>query len=325
MKNLIRTLAVSSAMVLGLTFNGVAHAEYPERPVKIIVPYSAGGPADLLARHVAQKLSLSLKQPFVIENKPGAALVVGATAAAESAADGYTLFVAASSMLLDSGPRGRTPEDNIKDFAPISLIGSIPLVVLTTASLPVQNVHDLIEYARKRPGELNYGSSGNGSLTHLAGELFNSAGGVRIVHVPYRGINEAIADLIAGRVQVSFAGSPIALPQAKTGKVRAIAVTTLVRASSAPDLPTIAEAAIAGYEVNPWYGFVAPAGTPAAIVNKLHAEVARILQTDDVKQRWLGWGAEPTYSKSPGEFSALMRSETNKWAKLRSEGRIKLE
>ncbi len=325
MNAFIRVAAAAVALLAGVTFSSAALAEYPDRPVKIIVPYSAGGPADLFARHLAQKLSVSLKQSFVIENKPGAALVVGATAAAEAPPDGYTLFVGASSMLMDSGPRGRKPEDNLKDFASISLIGTIPLVVIANSSLPVKNIPELIELAKQKPGQLNFGSSGNGSLTHLAGELFNSMAGVRIQHVPYRGINEAVADLIAGRVQVSFAGSPAALPQVKTGKVRALGVTTLVRATSAPELPTIAEAALPGYDVNPWYGLMAPAATPAPIVTRLHAEIARLMQSDDVKQRWLEWGAEPVYSKTPGEFATLMRSEVAKWAKLRSEGRVKLE
>ena len=302
-----------------------ARAEYPERQVKVIVPYSPGGPADLLARHVAQKLSVALKQPFVIENKPGAGLVIGADAAARSAPDGYTLFVAASSMLMDSGARGRKPEDNLKDFAPISLIASVPLVLITNPSLPARNVRDLIDYARSHPGGVNYGSSGSGSLTHLAGELFNASAGVKLMHVPYRGINEAVADLMANRVQVSFAGSPIALPHAKDGKVRPVAVTSITRTASAPDLPTIAEAALPGYDVNPWYGLVAPAATPAPILEKLHAEVLRILQSPEVKERWVAWGADPAYSKTPAEFSSLMRSEAAKWAKLRSEGRVKLD
>jgi tripartite-type tricarboxylate transporter receptor subunit TctC len=322
---LLRFLTGVAAIALAAGGAGAARADYPDHPVKIIVPYSPGGPADLLARHVAQKLSAKLKQPFLIENRPGAGLVVGADAAAHSAPDGYTLFVAASSMLMDSGVRGRKPEDNLRDFAPISLIGSVPLVLITNPALPAHNVRELIDYAKSHPGELNYGSSGNGSLTQLAGELFNAMAGVKLVHVPYRGINEAVADLIANRVQVSFAGSPIALPHAQSGRVRAIAVTSMTRSASAPELPTIAESALPGYDVTPWYGLVAPVGTPAAIVDKLHAEVVRILQAPDVKARWIAWGADASYSKSPADFGALMRSETARWAKLRSEGRVKLD
>ena len=220
-------------------------------------------------------------------------------------------------MLIESGTRGRTPADNLKDFACISLVGSFPLVLIANPSLPVHNVREMIDYVRKRPNQVNYGSSGNGSLTHLAGALFDQMTGLKIrTHVPYRGINEALTDLMANRVQFSFAGAPIALPHAKAGTVRALAVTGLVRSSSAPELPTVAGDGLPGYEVTPWYGLVAPAATPAPIVDKLHREIVRIMQGADVKQQWTRWGADPTYSKSPDEFAALMRSETAKWAKL---------
>jgi tripartite-type tricarboxylate transporter receptor subunit TctC len=304
---------------------GAAHADYPDRPVKIVVPYSPGGPADLLGRYVAQKLSASLGQPFVVENKAGAGLVIGAEYVAKSAPDGYTLFVAASSMLIDSGSRQRTPADNLKDFAPISLVGSFPLVLVANPSLPVHNVRETIDYVKKRPGDVYYGSSGNGSLTHLAGELFGEMTGLKMVHVPYRGINEALTDILANRVQFAFAGAPIALPQAKAGKVRALAVTSSTRTASAPELPTIAEDGLPGYDVTPWYGIVAPAATPAPVIDKLHREIAKIMQDADVKERWTAWGADPTYSKSPQDFSALMRAEAAKWTKLVGEGKIKLE
>jgi tripartite-type tricarboxylate transporter receptor subunit TctC len=219
----------------------------------------------------------------------------------------------------------RTPADNLKDFTCISLIGSLPLVVIANPSLPVRNVREMIELARKRPNEVNYGSSGNGSLTHLAGELFQQMTDVKMVHVPYRGINEALTDLIAGRTQLSFAGAPIALPHAKTGKVRALAVTSTVRTSIAPELPTVAESGLRSYDVTPWYGLVTPSATPAPVINKLHQEILRVMQLADVKERWLNWGADPTYSKSPEEFAALMRSEAAKWAKLVGQGTIKLE
>jgi tripartite-type tricarboxylate transporter receptor subunit TctC len=325
MGSIARRISVLVCVAAILGFAALARAEYPDHPVKVVVPYSAGGPADLLGRYVAAKLSASLGQTFVVENKPGAGLVIGADYVAKSAPDGYTLLVAASSMLINSGSRGRTPADNLKDFSCISLVGSFPLVLIANPALPAQNVRELIEYVRKRPGEVNFGSSGNGSLTHLAGELFDHMAEVRMVHVPYRGINEAMTDLMANRVQLSFAGAPIALPHAKTGKVRPLAVTSLVRTSSAAELPTVAEDGLPGYEVTPWYGFVAPAGTPTPIVRKLHQEIARIMQGADVKERWMLWGADSTYSKTPEEFSALMRSETAKWAKLIKEGGIKLE
>jgi len=318
---LIATAACAVACA-GVT---AARAEYPDHPVKLVVPYSPGGPADLFGRYVAGKLTAALGQTFVVENKPGAGLVIGAQYAATSAPDGYTLFLAASSMLVPTSSRVRTPADNLKDFACISLVGSLPLVLIANPSLPVRNVRELIELERKRPNEVNYGSSGNGSLTHLAGELFQQMTGVKMVHVPYRGINEALTDLIAGRTQLSFAGAPIALPHAKTGKVRALAVTGAVRTSSAPELPTIAQSGLPGYDVTPWYGVVAPAATPVPIVTKLHQDLVRTMQLADVKERWIAWDADPTYSKSPEEFAALMRSEAAKWAKLVGQGTIKLE
>lgn len=319
-----RSLAVVASVV---AFAGVTavRAEYPDHPVKVVVPYSPGGPADLFGRFVAGKLTSALGQTFVVENKPGAGLVIGAQYAATSAPDGYTLFLSASSMLVPTSSRVRTPADNLKDFTCISLVGSLPLVVIANPSLPVRNVRELIALARKHPNDINYGSSGNGSLTHLAGELFGQMTGVKMVHVPYRGINEALTDLIAGRTQLSFAGAPIALPHAKTGKVRALAVTSTVRTSSAPELPTVAESGLPGYDVTPWYGLVAPSATPAPVSNRLHQEIVRVMQLTDVKERWLNWGADPAYSKSPEEFAALMRSEAAKWAKLIGQGSIKLE
>ena len=315
-------LAACAVILLGVT---AARAAYPERPVRVVIPYSSGGPADLLGRYVAGKLAASLGQPFVSDNRPGAGLVVGAQYAANSTPDGYTLFLAASSMLVPTGSRARTPADNLKDFACISLVATLPLVVIANPSLPVQNGRDLTDYVRKRPNELHYGPSGIGSLTHLAGELFDQMAGTRMVHVPYRGINEALTDLMGNRVQLSFAGAPIALPLAKGGKVRALAVTSSARTASAPELQTIAESGLPGYSVTPWYGLVAPAATPAPVIKKLHQDVVRVLQQADLKERWLALGADPTYSKSPEEFAGLMRSETAKWAKLVGQGRIKLE
>jgi tripartite-type tricarboxylate transporter receptor subunit TctC len=309
-------------IVVGLA---TARAEYPDRPVRVVIPYSPGGPADLLGRYVAGKLAASLGQPFVVDNRPGAGLVIGAQYAANATADGYTLFLAASSMLVPSGSRGRTPADNLKDFAAVSLVGTLPLVLIANPSLPVSNVRETIEYVRKRPNEVNYGSSGNGSLTHLAGELFDQLARTKMVHVPYRGINEALTDLMANRVQLSFAGAPIALPHVKSGKVRALAVTSVARTSSAAELPTIAESGLPGYNMTPWYGIVAPVATPAPLVNKLHRDIVHVMQQADVKERWITWGADPTYSDSRDEFAALMRSETTRWVKLVGQGRIKLE
>jgi tripartite-type tricarboxylate transporter receptor subunit TctC len=223
-------------------------------------------------------------------------------------------------MLIASGHSGRTPEDNLRDFSAISLVGGFPLVLVTAPDLPVSNSRELAAYIAARPGAVNFGTSGNGSLTHLAAALFTQMARVDAVNVPYRGINEALNDLSAGRVQFVFAGAPIALPRASSGKVKAIGVTSLSRTSSAPDLLTVAEGGLAGYEVTPWYGFVAPAGTPATVIDRLHREIVRVMVSDEVRERWKTWGADPTFSQTPADFAQLMKDETAKWARLIASG-----
>ncbi len=318
---------LANAFVFALiTLSAIVYAgEYPERPVKIVVPYSPGGPADLFARVVANKLTTTFGKNFFLENRPGAGLVIGAQYVANSTPDGYTLLLAASSMLVPTAARGRTPNDNLTDFFCVSLIGNLPMVLIVNVSIPVRNVKELIDYTKKRPNEINYASSGNGSLTHIAGALFDFHAGLKMVHVPYRGINEALTDLIANQIQLSFAGAPIALPNAKSGKVRALAVTSANRSLSAPELPTIAESGMTGYDVTPWYGIVAPVATPIDIINTLHREIVHSMQGADIKERWTQWSGDPVYSKTPAEFSALMKSETEKWAKLLKQTGLKLE
>jgi tripartite-type tricarboxylate transporter receptor subunit TctC len=297
-----------------------ARAQYPDRAVKLVIPYSPGGPADLIGRFVAAKLATLLGQAVVIDNKPGAGLTIGANIVAKSAPDGYTLLLSASSMLIASGHSSRSVDDNLNDFSPISLVGGFPLVLVTAPDLPVGNSRELADYIASKPGAVNFGTSGNGSLTHLAAALFNQMAKVDAVHVPYRGINEAINDLSAGRVQFVFAGAPIALPRAASGKVKAIGVTSLKRTTSAPGLPSVAEGGLPGYEVTPWYGFVAPAGTPSPIVERLHRDIIQIMRSDEVRERWKTWGADPTYSDTPAQFSQLMRDEAAKWARLIASG-----
>ncbi len=299
-------------------------AQFPERAVKMVVPYTPGGPADLLGRFVGQKLGQGWQQPVVVENKPGAGLSVGAEFVARSAPDGYTMLIGASSMLVDTGAGGRSPAENLKDFASVSLVGSFPLVLVASNALPMRNVRELIEYAKAHPGELNFGSSGNGSLTHLAGALFVQMTGAQMVHVPYKGINEALIDLSAGRVQLSFAGAPIGLPLVKAGKMRALGVTSAKRTGLASDLPTVAEGGLPGYDVTPWYGVLSPGGTPPAIVTRLHRDIVKVMESAEVREMWKSWGADATYSKAPEEFSALMRAEATKWDRLVKQGGVKL-
>jgi tripartite-type tricarboxylate transporter receptor subunit TctC len=301
-----------------------ARAEYPDHPIKLVIPYTPGGPADVLGRIVAQKMGVALGQSVVVENKPGASLAIGAEYVAKSRPDGYTLFLGAASMLVESAS-GRKPQDNLRDFAPISTIGTFPLVVMVNQDLPIRTVQDLIAYARAHPGKTDYGSSGIGSLTHLAGALFVHMANVDMMHVPYRGVNEALNDLVAGRVQVVFPGAPVGLPLARAGRARAIAVTGSERSATDPSLPTVAEGGLKGYAVNPWYGILAPVGTPQAIIDRWHGEMVKIMQSEDVRQRWLTLGADAVYSKTPAEFEALMRSEAAKWAELVRAAHIDLQ
>jgi tripartite-type tricarboxylate transporter receptor subunit TctC len=312
--------AFATLLIVTMPQPATAQAAYPDKAIRLVIPYTPGGPADLLGRFVANKLATPLGQAVVIDNKPGAGLTIGANLVAKSPPDGYTFLLAASSMLIASGQGSRAPEDNLRDFAPVSLVGSFPLVLVTAPELPVASSRELAAYIAARPGAVNYGTSGNGSLTHLAAALFNQMAGLNSVHVPYRGINEALNDLTAGRVQYVFAGAPIALPRAAGGKIKAIGVTSLERTSSAPELPSVAEGGLKGYEVTPWYGFVAPAGTPEAIIARVHREIVQIMRSDEVRERWKTWGADPTFSQSPAQFAQLMRAEADKWARLIASG-----
>ena len=319
-----RRLALALAL-LGLSGWGSALAAYPDRPVRIVVPYTAGGPADLLARYIAGRLTQSTGQSFVVENKPGAGLVIGADAVAKADADGYTLLVNASSMLIPGQGTSRSPEDNLRDFAPVTLIGTLPMVLLVSPDLHVDNLAQLRAYALQRPGEVNYGSSGSGSLTHLSGALLASMMGLDLVHVPYKGIAPALTDLAASRVQLVFAGAPIAVPFVRDGRFVALGLTGTRPLPSLPGVQPLADLGLAGYDVPSWYGIVAPVGTPADVLGILHREIAAVLRTEDARKQWTQWGAEPTASESPAQFSDLMRAEVRKWADLVGSGKLKLQ
>lgn len=317
---------VSLALISGAFLQTASAQQYPTHPVKLVVPLTAGGPGDVMARFLAQKMSDVLGQQVVVENRAGANQNIGAEYVAKSAPDGYTLLLNGNPMLVNPAMYARMPYDNVKDFAPITLVASFGMVLIANLDLPAKNVSELIELARKRPGEINYGSAGNGSLTHLAGEVLGGMAGVKLVHVPYRGINEAVTDLIGGRVQLSFVGPPLALPNVKAGKARALGVTGPKRIGTASDIPTIAETAgLAGYDVTPWYGVVAPARTPSAIVERWHRELVTILQSPEAKERWAVMGADPVFSRTPDEFATQIRNELGKWAKVVKESGAKVQ
>ncbi len=296
---------------------------YPAKPIRFIVGFTPGGTSDVVARLLAVKMAETWTQPLVVDNRPGAGGNLANEIVARSAADGYTLLCASSSFSIIPAVTRSLSYSPTKDFAPVTLASSAPYLMVLYPAVPAQSVKELIALAKAQPGKLNYASAGSGSTLHLAGELFKSLAGVDIVHVPYKGAT-GITDLIAGAVQLSFAGLPQTLPHVKSGRLKALAVTTLRRAAAVPDLPTIAEAGVPGYEVDPWYGVIAPAGTPRAIIDRLNAAFARALAAPDVKEKFLLQGIEPR-SSTPAEFSGIIGKEIVKWSKVVRDAGIKAE
>jgi tripartite-type tricarboxylate transporter receptor subunit TctC len=306
-------LTVCGAAVL----SSAARAEgYPERPVKIVVPYPAGGSNDIIARVMAQKLGEKEGRSFFVENRAGASGNIGAELVATSAADGYTLLVTAPPPLTTNVALYKSlPFDPATTFAPVALLATVPIVLMVHPSLPVKNVQELIALAKAKPGMLNFGSSGIGSTNHLAGELLKSMTGIDIVHVPYKGAAPAMNDLIAGHIPMMFDNMPGVLPQVKGGAVRAIAVAGANRASALPDVPTVAESGVPGFEAFSWFGMVAPAKVPIPTLEKLEGDVAAILATPDMKTRLADLGAEPG-TVSGAAFGKFLADDTAKWAKV---------
>ena len=309
---LVRTVA---AALLGLTSFVAPAQDFPRKPIRMIIPYPPGGPTDILGRIVAQNLSERLGQQVVVENKPGASGMIGADLVAKAPPDGYTLLANASIHVINPSLYKNPTYDAIKDFTPVSLIADVPLVLVVPPELPVKSVKDLIALAKSKSGKLNFASSGNAAAPHLAGEAFKIATGVDMQHVPYKGSGPALTDLMGGQVQLMFDSLPSSISHVKSGKLRAIAVTTAKRSSALPSVPTIAESGVPGFDISTWYGVWAPAGTPKEIVSRLSGEIAKIVKLPDVRERLSGLGAEPVGS-SPDEFAAYCRSELAKWAKI---------
>jgi len=291
-------------------------AAYPDRPLRLIVPSLAGGGTDTTTRIIAPKLAEYLGQQIVIDNRGGMSGNLGAELASRAAPDGYTLLATFASHASNPAVIKNTPYDLERDFAPISMTVIVPNLLYSHPSLPAKNVKELIAFARTRPGQLSYASAGVGSTSHLAMELFLSMTGLKMLHVPYKGASQAAIDVMAGHLPMTFGNIMNALPHTKTGRIRALGVTSAKRVSAAADIPTIAEAGLPGYEAVQWYGLLAPAGTPRDIVLKLHAGVVKALQDAAVKKRFIDDGAEPAASASPEDFSTLIRVEIAKWAKV---------
>ena len=322
-----RRAALSLAATLAILAPHAARAAdaYPAKPVRFVVAFPPGGGTDIIARAIAQKLAERIAQQVVVDNRPGAGGNIGTDIVAKSAPDGYTLLMgSAGPLAINASLFGKMPFDPIKDLAPVTLAASTPNVLVVHPSLRAATVKELIALAKARPGEINFASSGHGTPAHLAGELFNSMAGVKMVHVPYKGAAPALADPLGGQVQLMFSTMPPALPHVKDGKLRALAVTSAKRSPAAPDIPTLDEIALPGFEANTWHGVVVPAGTPATIVARLNREIVAILHLPDVVERFSSQGAEALGS-TPEEFAAYIRSETLKWAKVVRDSGAKAE
>ena len=314
------------AVVSGLTLAACAAAQnYPSRPIRFIVPFPPGGGNDTIARTVGQKLTESFDQQVVIDNRAGAGGIIGAETAARAVPDGYTLFLGGvASHGINPNLNAKLSYDPVRDFAPISLIASAPLVVVVHPSVPVKSIKELIDYAKAKPGELNFASNGTGGSSHLAAEMFRMMTGANIVHVPYKGLSPALTDLLSGQVQLMFSSTVAIMPQVRAGRLRPLAMTGAKRSPAMPDIPTVAESGVAGFETASWYGVLAPAGTPAAIVDRLSREIVKITRMSDVRERMASEGAEPV-GNSPEEFGAHIRRELARWARVIKQARLRPE
>ena len=311
-----RLLAAAFAGLAACALSGQAAAQaFPARPIKIVVPYTPGGPTDIPARLVGQKLSEQLGQPVIIDNKPGAGGNIGADAVAKAPADGYTLLLVTTGHAINPALYTKLGYDLRKDLVPVSQLTSSPMVVAVHPGLGVNSIQELIAMAKARPGALNFASAGNGSSTHLTPELFSMMAGVKMNHIPYKGSAPALSDVMAGNAQVAFDFMTSAMPFVRGGKLKGLATTGPVRSPAAPDLPTVAEAGVAGFNVIGWNGVMAPAGTPPEVIAKLNAEIRKALAAPDVVERIGGLGATATWS-SPADFGTLVGAEIAKWGKV---------
>ena len=310
-KQLMACIALAAAALCG-----PAQAQgYPTKPVTIVVPFAPGGAADTMARQLAERLNKRLGQPVIVENKPGAGTMIASEHVAKAAPDGHTVLLAASSLGIAPSLYSKVNYDPVKDFTPISLVASVIHVLEVHPSVPVKSVAELIAWLKANPTKANYGSVGAGTSTHLESELFNTMAGVKMTHVPYKGSAPALMDLVAGNLQVMFDAWASSGPFVKDGKTRLLAVTTTQRSKILPDVPTVAESGLPGYEAMPWLGFVAPAGTPAAAVNRFHAELTEVLKEHEVQDKFRSLGLD-IIRNSPQEFAEFIKKDIAKWAKV---------
>ncbi|MBI3937373.1 MAG: tripartite tricarboxylate transporter substrate binding protein [Betaproteobacteria bacterium] len=319
-----RTLRIIAGLALAAVAVSAAAQTYPQKPIRLIIPFPPGGPRDVQARLIGPKLTEAWGQPVVVDNRAGANGIIGIGLGAKAEPDGYTLVMISAGFAAASSLYAKLPYDSVRDFAPVAPLTSGPGIVVVNPSLPVRSIRELVAHARSRPGQLFFGSAGNGAPSHLAVELFKTMAGIDLVHVPYKGMAPAITDLIAGRLQLSIPTIPGGLPHAKSGKVRALAVTGAQRSAAAPELPTVTEAGLPGYLATNWYGLVAPARTPRPVVGKLNQEIGRILAMPEVRERLTNIGMEPE-SNTPEQFAEFIKSEIVKWAKVVKAAGVRLE
>ena len=321
LRNIICVLAAAFAFLASSPRAAAQPSAYPNRPIRFIVPLPAGGGADIVARIISERLTKSLGQQVLVDNRPGGGTVIGADLAAKAPPDGYTLLLGtATTHAINASLVRKLPYDPIKDFSPITLVAVLPQIIVSHPSLPVASLKEFIALARKRPGEIFFASTGNGSANHLGGEMLNAVAGLKNVHVPYKGAAPALTDLLAGQVQFMFTTIPPALPHVRSGRLRALAVANAKRSSLLPDLPTTAENGAPGVEASSWNGVLAPAGTPRDIIARLHAEIGAVMKLPGVSDRLASAGVEPMLT-TPEEFAAYIDSETARYAKVvRSSG-----
>jgi tripartite-type tricarboxylate transporter receptor subunit TctC len=325
----LRFWIAATLVLIGAALAPVVVAQtWPTKPIRLIVTFSAGGGTDVVARIVAPKLSEALGQQVVVENRPGAGGIVGTELAVKSPPDGYTLLLAAAgatTIAPNLYPKDKVPFDPVKDLQPITLVATVPFIITVNPSVPVTNLREFVAYAKANPDKLNFGSSGNGGSPHLAGELFERVAGVKLVHVPYKGLAPAISDLLGGQIQVVFADVGLVAAHVKAGKLRALAAASDQRSASLPDVPTAQEAGVPGYRAATWYGLAAPAGIPAAVRDRLATEMQKIIAMPDVRAQLAAAGNEVP-DMTMDQFTTLVREDYHKWQKLITEiGGIKID
>lgn len=312
---MFKKLTLAAALAAAALCGSAWAQTYPSKPITLVVPFSPGGATDIMSRLLAERLNKRLGQTVLVENKPGAGTMIASEYVAKAPADGYTLLIAASSLGIAPSLYKKVNYDPIKDFTPVSQVASVVHVLVVHPTMPVKNVGELITWLKANPTKANYGSVGAGTSTHLEAELFNSVAGVKMEHIPYKGSAPALTDMIGGQLQVMFDAYASSGPFIKDGRVRLLAVTTAQRSKSLPDTPTVSESGLPGYEAMPWLGVVAPAGTPAPVVNKLYAELHEVLKEPEVQDKFRSLGLDIIGSK-PDEFSAFLKKDIVKWAKV---------